>query len=136
MLLLVALLGLLLLTGTALAADNPIKVSMQLSETEFTGPAEVTISIKISNSGDTDLPGPVKLFYPDDTAVEDFGEPVLAAGTSKSWTGTWKVTQEQLEEGKITFRMTYSLNGDDGQAVNKTSHFSKPITYKGSVVSL
>lgn len=136
MIFLVALLGLLLVTGVAFAAENPIKVSMQLSESEFTGPAEVTVSIKISNSGNTDLPGPVKLFYPDDKPVEDFGEPVLAAGTSKSWTGKWNVTKEQLEDGKITFRMSYSLNGDNGTVVKKTSHFSKPINYSGGVVSM
>ena len=131
-----ALVALLLMTGAAMAAENPIKVAMQLSQTDFTGPAEVTVSIKVSNSGSTDLPGPVKLFYPDGTAIEEFGEPVLAAGTSKSWTGSWNVTQEQLEEGKLTFGMTYSLLNDDGEAEAKKSHFSKAINYSGGVVSL
>ena len=50
----------------------------------FTGPEEVTVSIDVRNAGDEDFPGPVELYYPDLTQVEEFGSPTLAAGTGKA----------------------------------------------------
>ena len=51
----------------------------------FTGPEEITVSIDVRNAGDEDFPGPVELYYPDLTQVEEFGSPTLAAGSSRNW---------------------------------------------------
>jgi len=134
--LLMILAGLMLVTGVALAADDPVKVSMDLSSYEFSEPGEITVSIQISNKGDTELPGAVTLYYPDQTQITEFGEPVLAAGAQKSWTGTWQVTQQQLQEGRVVFRVRYSYVGDDGTIVTKAKNFGKTITYTGGIASM
>ena len=90
---------------SARATEDNLKVSMELSETTFTEPKEVTVTIQVTNSGETDMPGPVTLYYPNGKQVEEFGSPTLAVGTSKTWSGTWAVTQSQLEAGKLTFKL-------------------------------
>ena len=124
-----ALLLALLCASSAMADDDPINVSMALSKNTFSGPEEITVSISISNVGESDLPGPVTLFYPSGKQVEEFGAPVLTVGTVKSWTGKWKVTQAELEAGRITFKVKYSLYNDDGVLYNKTKGFTKTIIY-------
>lgn len=113
----------------ALAATDPLKFSMELSQNKFTTTQSITVSITVSNTGEEDLPGPVTLYYPNGQPVEEFGSPTLAAGASQSWSGNWDVTQKQLEAGKITFKVKYSMYNDDGELTNKTKNYSIPITY-------
>ncbi len=129
--LILALVLVLLCAASALAADDPLKVTMELSEKKFSEPKEITVSISVSNVGESDMPGPVTLYYPSGKQVEEFGSPTLTVGTTKSVTVTWKVTQQQLEAGRITFKLKYSLYNDAGELVNKTKNFSKTITYVG-----
>lgn len=74
----IVLLGLifavLLFTGTAFA-DDPMKVSLELSKNKFSEPEMITVSISVTNIGDYDMPGPVKLYYPSGRQVEEFGAP-------------------------------------------------------------
>lgn len=134
----VALLLLLLVSFCvpALAANDPLKISMELSATRFSGPREITVSIKVSNSGEGDMPGPVTLYYPNGKQVTEFGSPTLNVGSSKSWNGTWKVTQAQLDAGRITFKVKYSTYNDEGELVSKTKNFSRAISYTGTVANV
>ena len=125
------------LCACALAAeDNNLKISMALSANKFSEPTEITVSITITNAGEGDMPGPVTLYYPNGNQVEEFGSPTLTVGNSASWSGKWKVTKTQLESGRITFKIKYSIYNDDGELVNKTKSFSKAITYTGAVTSV
>ena len=124
-------LGLVLLCSAAALADDPLKVSMALEKNTFSKPEEITISISVSNVGESDLPGPLTLYYPSGKQVEEFGSPLLNVGTSKSWKGKWKVTQAELDAGRITFKLKYSIYDDSGELVNKTKNFSKKIIYDG-----
>ena len=121
---------------SARATEDNLKVSMELSETTLTEPKEVTVTIQVTNSGETDMPGPVTLYYPNGKQVEEFGSPTLAVGTSKTWSGTWEVTQSQLEAGKLTFKLKYSLINDAGEMVNKTVNFYRELNYTGAVASV
>lgn len=56
-------------------------------------------------------------------------QPDPGRGASQSWSGNWDVTQKQLEAGKITFKVKYSMYNDDGELTNKTKNYSIPITY-------
>jgi len=137
--LIVCLLVMLALVGLqcgAFAAGDNLKVSMELSTTTFSAPQEIDVSIKISNVGEEDMPGPVTLYYPNGKQVEEFGSPTLSVGASKSWTGKWNVTESQLESGKITFKMKYSIHNEAGELVNKTKNFSLKINYTGAVSSV
>ena len=134
MLLVVA--ALVCLCAVASADNSPLKVSMELSSNSFTEPTTITVSIQVTNTGEGDMPGACTLYYPNGKQVEDFGAPVLSVGTSKSWSGTWKVTQAQLDAGKITFKLKYPVYNDAGELVNKSYSFSKKITYEGAAASL
>ncbi len=125
-----------LVSGACADETNPLRVSMQVSQTSFTEPTDVTVSIRVANTGEETLPGPVTLYYPSGNQVEEFGAPVLEAGASKSWSGTLSVTQAMLDNGKISFRIKYSIYNEAGDLVSKSRTFSKEITYTGGVVSL
>ena len=126
--------ALVLLCASAALAEDPIKVSMELSKYKFTGPETITVSITVTNIGDGDMPAPVTLYYPSGKKIEEFGSPTLSVGASKRWTGDWKVTQAQLEAGKVAFKISYSYYEDNGdeeepKLVKKGKNFSKKITY-------
>lgn len=121
---------------SASAADDPLKVAVQLSTSTFTEPQQVTVSIQVSNTSDADMPGPVTLYDPDGNQIEEFGSPVLSVGASKTWEGTWFVTQDQLNAGKIPFKLRYTVYNDAGELVSKTRSFSKPIKYEGAVINV
>ncbi len=128
--------ALILLCASALA-DDPMKVSMELSTNKFTEPKPITVSITVTNVGDGDMPSPVTLYYPNGKKVEEFGSPTLSVGASKNWSGTWNVTQAELEAGRITFKIRYAVYGDEEdeegnpKLINKAKNFSKKITYVG-----
>ena len=84
--------ALVLLCVSAALADDPMKVSMELSTNKFSGPKTINVSITVTNVGDGDMPGPVTLYYPNGKKVEEFGSPTLKVGASKRWSGTWTVT--------------------------------------------
>ena len=99
----------------------------------FTGPAETTVSIDVRNAGDEDFPGPVELYYPDLTQVEEFGSPTLAAGSSRNWEGTWNITQKELEEGAISFYVRYPVKDETtGEITNKAKKLKFAISYSGA----
>ncbi len=130
--------ALVLLCASAALADDPMKVSMELSTNKFSAPRSITVSITVTNVGDVDMPSPVTLYYPSGKKVEEFGSPTLAVGASKNWSGQWTVTQKELEAGKITFKIKYSVYSDEvdengeNTLVNKTKNFSKKIQYTGA----
>jgi len=130
-----AVLMMVLLCAPALAAEGAeamLKVSMEISTNEFSGPKEISVTIKLTNTSEKDTPGPVTLYYPDGKIIEEFGAEVLAAGQSKSWSGTWNVTQAQLEKQKITFAYVHPAYDGDGGLFNYQKNFSKAIIYKGA----
>ena len=123
-------------TAAAEAEVDSLKVSIELSSSKLAEPKEITVSIQVTNTGDADMPGPVTLYDPSGKMVEEFGSPTLTAGASKSWSGKWNVTQSQLDSGKLTFKLKYSLYNAAGELVNKTYNFSHPLTYTGAVTSV
>lgn len=127
----------LLCVSAAFASEGePLKVSMEMSTNTFTGPKSVTVSISVRNSGEGDMAGPVTLYGPDGKQVEEFGAPVLTVGSSKNWSGTWKVTEAMLEAGKISFKLRYPVYTDEGELKYKTKIYNKTIIYTGAVTSV
>lgn len=114
---------------SAESETGPLKISMDMSNNRFTGPGDVTITIKVTNTAETDMPGPVTLYYPDGHMVEEFGNPTLAAGQSNAWTGTWAVTQDELDKGRITFALAWYELNDAGEPDQKAVSFYKTIIY-------
>lgn len=119
--------ALLLLGGTALAENVMPAIEMTMSQQQFSGPEEVTVSICLTNTSDQDMPGPCALYAPDGRMIKEFGTPTLAAGESAEWTGTWMVTEEQLAQGRIVFAMKYSTTDESGRLAMKTATFYQTI---------
>lgn len=110
------------------AETNPdcLDVKMQFSESALTGPKEITVVIQVTNVGEEPF-GPVSLLYPDGRQIGEFGEPVLDPGEKRMWSGSWQVTEEQLEKGRISFDLVYPFRDDQDNMVTKVKRFSKKI---------
>ena len=106
-----------------------INYTLELSNNRFTHPDEVTVTIKATNVSDQDMPGPVTLYYPNGDQVEEFGNPVLAAGQSQSWTGTWAITESELQRGRLTFGLRWYEYNEAGELGQRGVDFSKTIIY-------
>ena len=124
----------LVLIAAAAAADSVLDIKADIpGGNTFTGPEEITMTVEVSNAGDEEMPGPVKLYYPDKKQVEEFGAPVLAAGSSRSWEGTWTLTQEELEAGYVEFYVSYAAKDpESGEVTTKAKAFRYPIVYSGA----
>ncbi len=122
----------LLCAGAALAATDALKFSMELDSAEFFEPKTINISFTVTNTGNTEMPGPLMLYYPDGKQVEEFGAPVLVAGSSKNWTGRWTVTEDELQAGRIAFKVVYSDYDENGAVKQYPLAISKRIQYKGA----
>ena len=125
----ILMLVLMMCAASSQAAGDLLKFDMELSSSRFTGPMTITVSITVTNVGDKDLPGPVKLYYPDAKEVEEFGSPKLAAGAAKNWIGSWTVTQKELEAGKISFIVRYSDYDENGELKTFAKSISRRIQY-------
>lgn len=97
----------------ALTIIEQLDMRVYLSQTEFTDPQEVEVSIIVYNLSDDDRPGPLALYWPDGKMIEECGTPTLKAGERLEWTGTWFVTQEQIDAGRVIFAIQYT--GYDGK---------------------
>ena len=115
--LLICLLVLLLMTCSGctetMTVIEPLDMRVYLSQTEFTGPQEVEVTISVYNHADEDRPGPLALYWPNGEMIEEVGTPTLKAGERLEWTGTWFVTQEQIDAGRVIFAIQYT--GHDGK---------------------
>lgn len=137
-LVLVTLVALLVLglTGAAMAAEDPIKLEMELSATRFSGPAEVNVTISVTNTTEEDMPGPMALYYPTGKMIQDFGTPTLSAGQTLTWTGPWTVTEEQIKAGKVIFAVQYSYLAEDGSIGRKQANYYCTIEDAGAVAQV
>lgn len=123
----------LVFAASAMAAGTLEYKGAAQGNATLSGPGELTFSITVSNAGDEDMPGPVKLYYPDMTPVEEFGSPTLAAGNSTSWEGTWNVTQKELESGFVGFIVERTeVDPETGELTTKMARLKLPITYAGA----
>ena len=124
------------LTGFAMAADDPITLNMDLSSTRFAGPEEVAVTIRVTNTQDVDMPGPLALYYPNGHMIEEFGTPTLSAGQSKTWEGKWMVTEDQIKAGRIIFAVRYSILSPDGSVTTKQDSYYVSIEDAGAVAQV
>ena len=106
-----------------------INYSMDLSNNRFTKPEEITVTIKATNVSDQDMPGPIALYYPDGMLVQEFGTPTLAAGQSQSWTGTWMITENELNRGRVTFALRWYEYDAAGEIGERAVDFSRTIIF-------
>lgn len=125
------LLVLLLMTCSActesMTVIEPLDMRVYLSQTEFTSPQEVEVRIIVYNLSDEDRPGPLALYWPNGEMIEKFGTPTLKAGERLEWTGTWFVTQNQINAGKVRFGVQYTGISSLGIPVTKEGYVAAGI---------
>ena len=129
--LLICMLVLLLMTCSGctetMTVIEPLDMRVYLSQTEFTCPQEVEVTIIVYNHTDEDGPGKLALYWPDGTMIEEFGTPALKAGERLEWTGTWVVTQNQINAGKVRFGVQYTGLNALGIPVTKEGYVAAGI---------
>lgn len=113
--------------------EAPIEMSLELSQTRFTEPAEVMVDIAVTNVSDQDMPGPMAMYYPNGEMIKEFGTPTFLAGETRTWQGTWNVTKEQIDEGKVVFATHYTCQEADGSIGRKMKAYYVPVVWINEV---
>ncbi|MDR0928100.1 MAG: hypothetical protein LBM74_00105 [Oscillospiraceae bacterium] len=116
----VLLVGLTLLFAMSALAEEPLITQIEASPTTLAGPGNVRVSINITNNSDTDGVISVTLYDPNNQVCGSFGSggtAQLAAGASQSYSGSWNVTQAQLEAGRVTYSAHYTMTDASGRPI-------------------
>ena len=114
------MIGLVLACPALAAADaDPIRVSSLSEPQSVISEQEVGITSNIYNSSQTDMEVEIILFNPEGNSVTKYAG--LKAESSVTYTGTWLVTQEQINAGKIKYYIQYTVDAGSGpQKINHT----------------
>lgn len=134
--LLVMLLGVFAMSASA--AEN-VNFNISVEPSSLTEPGEVTVSIRVVNAGETDMTEPVVLYDPDGNIVAGFGDggqALIKKGEYVSAQDSYNVTQAQLDEGKLTYSISYNEVGADGTVTVKTQTASAQIAFTGTRAEL
>ena len=120
-----------LLCSTALAEKDPLQVEFDINKDRFTSPEEISVTIRITNNGETAI-GPIRLLDPQLRQVTAFGEQTLKPGAGILWEDGYMLTQEDLETGCVSFTLQYAKETEGIIARQKMKIISRPITYDWS----
>lgn len=137
--LLMAALAVLLLFALPAAAEEPISLSLSVEPASLTAPADVTVSIRVVNNSGADMSEPVTLYDPDGqlvTAFGDGGQALIKQGDYVTAQQTYHVTQAQLDEGKLTYMLSYNQVDESGSVTVQSLAKSAEIAYTGTNVDL
>ncbi len=96
---------------------DPIRVSSLSDPQSVIDEQDVSITIKIYNGSQTDMQGDITLFGPDGASVDKYAG--LAAEQSVTYTGTWHVTADEIERGRVNYYIQYYVEAD-GQSRQMT----------------
>ncbi len=107
----------------AYADADPIRVSSLSEPQSVISEQDVSITIKIYNSSQTDMLDEITLFNPLGVSVEKYSG--LKGEQSVTYTGKWHVTKEQIEKGKINYYIQYTV--DTGSGPQKATR-TVPVT--------
>lgn len=124
---------------TAQAETDPVDFTLEVSPASLTEPGEVSVSLRVANTGSTDMLDPVSLYDPDGNLVASFGDGgslLLSAGAFRTWKGEWKVTQAQLDAGEFAYTLKYHLTDASGQLVETTRQAVARVEFAGERVKL
>ena len=109
--------------AVASADADPIRVSSLSEPQSVISEQDVSITIKVYNSSQTDMQEEITLFNPDGISVEKYSG--LKGEQSVTYTGKWHVTKDQIDEGKIKYYIQYTV--DTGNGPTKTTR-TVPVT--------
>ncbi len=130
---------LVLLCAAALAAGDPVEVTVQADPASFSAPGDMQVVIQVKNTGAEDMRDPVTLLDPAGQTVSDFGDrgaALLSAGQTVEWRGTYHVTEKDLDAGQAVFTVQYNLEDADGSIAACTQQAAVKLTFTGEKTSL
>lgn len=108
---------------TSSEAEGVIKMSVKLSKHEFHGIEEIDVDISVTNISGNDMKQSVSLYNPSNKKIKEFGSPKLLVGETRTWSGTWTLTEKQLENGTVTFSVKY---GNHTLSVSNVIEYTPP----------
>ena len=103
---------LLAVSAFAMAEADPIRVSSLSEPQSVISEQDVSITIKVYNSSQTDMTEEITLYDPTGAPVSTYNG--LQGEQSVTYTGTWHVTQDQIKEGKIKYYIQYNFDSGSG----------------------
>ena len=113
---------------------DPVAFNMEATGTEMTGPGDISIQVRITNTTGTDMTDPVTLYDPSGDVMTAFGtngQVTLKAGQQYPWSGTYSVSQEELEKGTLVFTIRYQMTDSSGSIFENTQENTIRLTYAG-----
>ena len=105
----------------------------------LTGPGPVSVSITVTNNTGFDITEPITLQDPDENIVTEFGDGGQALIRQSGFVAaqqTYQVTQKQLNQGKLTYTLSYNQIASDGSVVVQTLYKDAELTYTGTNIDL
>ncbi len=139
---LVACVGLLIVCLLALTVvalgEDVIEAKLETRPYTLFGPTTVQVNIIVTNISDIQTPITVTLYDPDNNIVTGFGSggtAYLNAGESKSYTGSWSVTAEQLNKKKVTYAVQYIVTNASGEVSSARKPFSQALVKNDAKVA-
>ena len=137
--LLLAMLAAVLFFALPALAEEPVSFSLSVDPASLTQPGPVTVSLRVGNNSGADMTEPVSLQDPDGqvvTAFGDGGQALIKQGEFITAQHTYEVTQAQLNEGKLTYTLSYNQVDENGDVVVQTLAKSAAVAYTGTNVDL
>ena len=133
------LLLLALLFALPAMADDNINFTLAVELSSLTAPGPVTVSVRVVNAGETDMTEPVMLYDPSGALVPTFGDggqALIKKGDYVTAQHTYNVTQQQLDEGKLPYMLSYNDVDASGNVVVKSLSASAALTFTGTAPRL
>lgn len=96
------------------AVYDPIKVTSSVDPKALTGPQSVNVTIRVVNTGEGEITDTITLYDPAGDRVASWDR--LALNGSEVYNGSWSVTSDELSDGKMKYKLSYSVYDDDGNA--------------------
>lgn len=133
----------LLLTALVFAlpamAEEQINFTLSVEPSSLTAPGPVTVSVRVANVSDADMTEPVLLYDPDGQIVTTFGDggqALIKKGEFVSAQHTYHVSQAQLDDGKLTYMISYNAMDESGNVTVKSLSASADLAFTGTRTEL
>ncbi|MDD2428464.1 MAG: hypothetical protein PHQ85_02655 [Eubacteriales bacterium] len=117
-----------------------LNFTMAADPSTLTSPGTVNVTVRLANSGQTDILTPLSLYDADNNLVTSFFDggslAQLKVGETQTWQGTYAVTQAQLDAGKIIFTVKAAVVDTQGNVANVALPAEAVLTYTGEKIDL
>lgn len=121
------------------ASPNPITATISVQPSTLPAPGTVSVTINVVNTSEDSTPVSVTLYDPNEQIVSGFGSggtASLAPNGTASYTGSWEVTQEQLDNRRLAYSIKYMHTDEEGRRIPVTIPLGEEISQNEPVPAL